>query len=198
MSHELIQELLSRGESLSTVFVRKDPSDSALAEIRASLELMNGGTLLVGVDENGTPGYIPAIKTNEVVEQLKKSTGRLPAIVNAYKIGGHWVATLTITPSEHSPTVFPDLTEQQQRLLLALVRESRLGNSSSEVAAVQTSGKGWHLILSEKNRSGSREMQGEDFSETDLHALSEEGYISLLRKRTHYSLSLKPKSDRAL
>ncbi|HLA97352.1 MAG TPA: hypothetical protein VJL34_02775 [Anaerolineales bacterium] len=87
---------------------------------------------------------------------------------------------------------FDDLTDEQCKLVTTLVEDLTSGNYSSEFWALATLGRGWFLTLAGMGGAQGKEIEG--FKETDLHSLSNEGYITLIPKKHGYAASLKPKA----
>jgi hypothetical protein len=87
---------------------------------------------------------------------------------------------------------FDDLTDIQRNLVIDLVEKLATGSFESEFSAIGTLG-GWSLDLYGKDGAASATLN--DFSKTDLIALSDEGYITLTTASSYsYSASLKPKA----
>lgn len=87
---------------------------------------------------------------------------------------------------------FDDLTENQRQLVIILVENIATGSFESEFSAIGTLA-GWSLDLYGKDGAASITLN--DFSKTDLIALAEEGYITLIAPDKYsYTASLKPKA----
>ena len=86
---------------------------------------------------------------------------------------------------------FHELTDNQRRLVIALVEKLESGNYRSEVRAIDFT-QGWRLSL--RGIGGAPSDLIDDFGETDLLALSNEGYVTLIPKGHGYTIALKPKA----
>jgi hypothetical protein len=85
---------------------------------------------------------------------------------------------------------FDDLTDRQRKLIVALLdSEAESGQANQEFRAISFS-QGWRILI---RGLGGPELIG-DFSETDLLALRDEGYATLLRVGNGYNITLKPKA----
>ena len=86
---------------------------------------------------------------------------------------------------------FHDLTDNQRRLVITLVERLESGSYRAEVTAIHLS-EGWRLLL--RGVDGAASDLTDGFGETDLLALSSEGYITLIPRRHGYTIALKPKA----
>jgi|CXWL01.1.fsa_nt_gi hypothetical protein len=87
---------------------------------------------------------------------------------------------------------FDDLTESQKQLVINLVENIATGSFDSEFLAIGTLA-GWSIDLYGKD--GAASITLDDFTKTDLIALAEEGYITLIASDKYsYTASLKPKA----
>ncbi len=87
---------------------------------------------------------------------------------------------------------FNELTEDQRELIINLVEKLASGQFKPEFWTIATHGKGWFLNLIGMGGAENQEIGG--FSETDLHALANEDYLTLLPKEHGYAGSLKQKA----
>jgi hypothetical protein len=197
ISAEALATLLREGETLTRVFRRTCPDAKDIASTLLNLAASGGGILIVGVDGEGRPGLLPNRETADVLGILQRGAARITpeTLVNAAQVGSHWVAYAMADAHDGSMELFPDLTRSQRALLLCLIREGWRQEWSAEVVAIQTFGTGWCLLFSPVAQGPGREING-TFEETDLHALRDEGYITLLSRKNQYNLTLKPKAHR--
>jgi hypothetical protein len=93
-----------------------------------------------------------------------------------------------------SGTDFQQLTDQQQTLITSLAIACTAPTYHAEFVATATFGKGWFVVMSPIDAAmPSREITG--FEETDLHALRDRGYVTLLHKGSFYVGSLTRKGQ---
>jgi len=199
-SPEYVRSALRNGQSLTTVFAPICPSPHELDGILTSLSLGGGGALFVGVKPDQSLTLLQGPAAPSAVAAMEDSATRLrlepfPS-VNAVNLEGGWVAYCAFDEDEQWVPCFDGLTVSQARLLLALVRESNRGHYRPTVVAYETL-EGWSLNLSTSSGSESADLKG-DFDEIDLHALRDEGYVTLLVKPGQYDLSVKPRALRSV
>lgn len=87
---------------------------------------------------------------------------------------------------------FDDLTDDQRELVTTLVEKLATGRFASRVSAHHRSGRGWIMALQGTGGAESEEIDG--FTQTDLLALDEHGYVHLVLKGDSYTLSLTPRA----
>lgn len=87
---------------------------------------------------------------------------------------------------------FDGLTDSQRQLVVTLVEELASGKYSSEFWALATFGEGWSVTLTGIGGAQGKEIG--NLEETDLYAVKNEDYITLIPKRHGYVGSLKPKA----
>jgi hypothetical protein len=194
MSPERLQKVVARGERFEVLFASDLPEKEELSEILFGLSLQHGqGIFIVGV---GRAGEVRGARTpGEVIARLKEASTRTKRTfdVNAVKVSEKWLPYLAFTEGVTPKTLFPGLTQLQEDILSALVRELHRNRYRSEVLATEDFENGWSFLLSGREGVEDRALIGE-FDEIDLHALQEEGYITLLSKGYGYNLSLKRKA----
>lgn len=197
-STERLRSALQHGQNLTTAFEATCPSDQDVDSILAALNLARCGTLFLGVAPDQPDTFLDGPAVPRALAALRESSARLqiyPApSIDAVRLGAGWVAYCAVVEDPQWESCFDELTAPQARLLLALIRESVRGRYRPTVVAVGGF-EGWSLLFASAEGSGGAEVKG-DFDETDLHALRDGGYITLLVKRGQHDLSLKPRALR--
>lgn len=103
----------------------------------------------------------------------------------------------TPSPRQVEPDPFPDLAEAQRTFLREIGNGLATGLYSRQMDAYSAFGEGWSLLLTPRS-PGLDSLTIKGFEETDLHALQQYGYITLLPKKDTYSIALTAKAEAAL
>jgi hypothetical protein len=94
-----IESVIRGGESSSVEFKRSMPPSADLARIMSAFANSEGGTLLIGVDDNGAIVGVPGYKIPQAIEEIEKTAESVlfgPIDFNASKIEGRWVVWVHI------------------------------------------------------------------------------------------------------
>ncbi len=189
-------QLLEAEEYAQVEVLNGLPDDlSTLRQTLASLALEGGGTLIVATDVTGLPGdSSPDLVAT--IERLEILCNEVPFECGANAVPDHlrYLAYVAVASVGTVPTSLEILTKRQARLLAALCRAEASERFAGELLAIVTHNDGWSVNI--KNIVCGRNRRISGFAETDLHALKDEGLITLLERGTDATLSLKPKAGR--
>lgn len=191
ISAEDLRALISEGRTFCTTLSRELPSN--MRELVGSLSLLHSeSTLIIGVDRDGKVVGVRGDAVPEILQSLQSV--KVPGSEeNAVKLDEVWLAYMSLPGSGRDAPIYPGLTDAQEDILTSLIREQRTGNFRSEIIATTDCENGWSFLLSSKRGDEDIELHG-DFEEIDLHALYEEGYITLVEKSHGFNLSVKRKA----
>lgn len=186
---EELRTILEGDEFAQCELLATIPADDRLITILIWLALEGGGTLVLDLRSSQRP--VNPFTVAEILDKLKSLAASIPfqTSSNATKIGPSFIPHVSVPPLPDLPPSLLDLTSNQSRLLIALGRASASGRFGSEFVASSTFDPGWFVILPGKEGNASKQITG--FEETDLHALREEGLITLIARRGQYNISLK-------
>jgi hypothetical protein len=137
--------------------------------------------LLKRTDTSSIPQYRITLKGYRFIEDRRQASTPSPIT----------------TPRQVEPDALPDLTEAQRTFLLEIGKGLATGLYLRQMDAYSAFGDGWSLLLTPRS-SGLDSLTIGGFEETDLHALQQYGYITLLPKKDTYSIALTAKAEAAL